>query len=127
MDQIKPRKKHLGRNIAKIREFRGIKQETLADVLGITQPSVAKMESEETVSDERLEKVAEALGVTPEVIRNFDVDRVFYYINTVQSNSVGVVNGDCIFNSGDKVAEIYERLIKSEQEKIELLKRLKNS
>jgi len=49
---------HLGRKISRIRELRGIKQEYLAMELGVSQQTISRMESSETVEDELLEKVA---------------------------------------------------------------------
>jgi len=126
---------HIGRKISRIRELRGIKQEHLAMELGVSQQSVSRMESNEIVEDELLEKVAKILGVPVEGIKNFSEEAVFNYFNTFNDTSVNngavVGNGykDCTFNPLDKLVELfeenktlYERLLRSEQEKIELLK-----
>ena len=55
---------HIGRKISRIRELRGMKQETLAEELGISQQSVSQMEQSENLEDEKLDKVAKALGVS---------------------------------------------------------------
>eukprot|EP01037_Dinobryon_pediforme_P018685 gene18685-18984_t len=62
----KPSNTHIGRKISRIRELRGIKQETLASELGVSQQTVSRMEQAETIEDEVLKKVAEVLGVSPE-------------------------------------------------------------
>lgn len=49
---------HIGRKIARIRELRGMKQETLAEELGISQQSVSHLEQSETLEDDKLERVA---------------------------------------------------------------------
>lgn len=126
---------HLGRKISRIREMRGIKQEFLAMELGVSQQSVSRMESSEVVEDELLAKVANILGVPVEGIKNFSEEAVFNYFNTFNDTSVNngavVGNGyrDCTFNPLDKLMNaieenkaLYERLLKSEQEKVELLK-----
>jgi transcriptional regulator with XRE-family HTH domain len=83
---------HIGRKIERIRELRGMKQDTLATALGITQQAVSKMEASENVDDERLQKVATALGVTPDAIRNFNEDAIFNNINnTFHDNSALVI------------------------------------
>ena len=41
---------HIGRKIARIRELRGMKQETLAQELGISQQSISHIEQSEHVS-----------------------------------------------------------------------------
>jgi transcriptional regulator with XRE-family HTH domain len=114
---------HLGRKISRIRELRGIKQEYLAMELGVSQQTISRMESSETVEDELLEKVAKVLGVPVEGIKNFSEEAVFNIIsNTFAEGSSNNNNYMCTFNPLDKVVELYERLLKSEQEKVELLK-----
>lgn len=125
---------HLGRKISRIRELRGIKQESLAMELGVSQQSVSRMESSETVDEELLEKVARILGVNTEAIKNFNEETVFNFISNTVNNSDyatgnSLYNHYPTFNPLDKLMEIveenkalYERLLKSEQEKVELLK-----
>eukprot|EP01036_Dinobryon_divergens_P004019 gene4019-5307_t len=64
-------KPHIGRKVSRIRELRGIKQETLAYELGISQQSISKIEQSEVVEDATLERIAKVLGVQPEAIKNF--------------------------------------------------------
>lgn len=121
--------RRIGRKIAKIRTFKGIKQEALALALGISQQAVSQLENEGNISDEKLKQVAEALGVTPEIIRGFDEDRIFFYINnvTTHESSAGIVHGDYNnYNPVEKLIEVYERLLESEREKLEILKNYKS-
>jgi transcriptional regulator with XRE-family HTH domain len=118
---------HIGRKISRIRELRGMKQDALAANLGITQQAISKLEQSENVEDETLEKVAKVLGVSPEAIKNFSEEAIFNNINTFHDNSSlndysSLLNYQCTFNPIDKIVELYERLLKSEQEKNELLK-----
>ncbi|RYZ25721.1 MAG: XRE family transcriptional regulator [Chitinophagaceae bacterium] len=113
---------HLGRKIERMRELRGMKQETLAQALGITQQAVSKMEGSEQIDPERLEKVAGVLGVSVEAIRNFSEEALFNNINNVFHDHSALVNYQ--FNPIDKIVELYERLLKSEQEKVEMLQSL---
>jgi len=128
---------HIGRKISRIRELRGIKQEHLAMELGISQQSVSRMESTEIIEEELLEKIAKILGVPVEGIKNFSEEAVFNVIsNTYNNNSndsstliASSINYYPTFNPLDKLMEVveenkilYERLLKSEQEKAELLK-----
>ena len=122
----------IGEKIERIREFRGIKQETLAATLGISQQSVSKLEKEESIDDEKLKRVADALGVTSEVIKNFDEQKVIYNINNV-SNFTSTITDNTFenasiigalgqqFNPLEKIIELYERLLELEKEKIELI------
>jgi len=63
--------KHIGRNISRIRELRGMKQEALAIAIGMSQQTISNIEGSETVDDEKLNVIAEALGVSAEAIKNF--------------------------------------------------------
>lgn len=120
---------HLGRKISRIRELRGMKQDTLATELGISQQAISKLEQSEEIEDSTLEKIAKVLGVTSEAIKNFNEETVFNIIgNTYHDNSASL-NFQCTFNPLDKLMEaldankaLYERLLASEREKVEILK-----
>jgi transcriptional regulator with XRE-family HTH domain len=132
----KPQSKHLGRKISRVREMLGMKQEALADKLGVTQQAISRIEQSENVEDSTLERVATALGMRSEAIRNFNEDAA---INLVQNNYEGsnpnsivaVQNQSCTFNPLEKYVEameenkkLYEALLKTEREKISLLERM---
>ncbi|MEQ8472646.1 MAG: helix-turn-helix transcriptional regulator [Marinoscillum sp.] len=118
---------HIGRKISRIRELRGMKQEALAYELGITQQAVSKIEQSETVEEETLEKVGKALGVTSEGIKAFSEEVVFNIISSTFNDDASAYsfseNYKCTFNPLDKVVELYERLLASEKEKVELLRK----
>ncbi|WP_316753935.1 helix-turn-helix transcriptional regulator [Pedobacter gandavensis] len=126
----KSNKMHIGRKISRIREIRGIKQDFLAIELGVSQQTISKIEQSEEVEDSTLEKIANVLGVSTEAIKNFNEESILSIIsNTFTSNdnsTINAINIQCSFNPLDKVVELYERLLKSEQEKIELLKGTNN-
>ncbi|PWB18320.1 helix-turn-helix transcriptional regulator, partial [Flavobacterium sp. HTF] len=69
--------KHIGRNISRIRELKGMKQEALAIAIGLSQQTISTIEASETVDQERLIEIAKALGVTVEAIENFSEEAVF--------------------------------------------------
>lgn len=121
---------HLGRKISRIRELRGMKQEALATELGISQQAVSKLEQSEEVEDSTLEKIANVLGVTSQAIKEYSDEAVFNIIsntfhNTSSDNSTLIassLNYQPTFNTIEKIVELYERLLNSEKEKVELLK-----
>ena len=119
---------HIGRKIARIRELRGMKKKKLAEELGISQQSVSSLEKSETVDDEKLERVAQVLGVTKEGIQNFSEETVLNIIsNTFNSNDSSTLNAINIqpsFNPIDKVVELYERLVQAQQDKVTYLEEL---
>ena len=121
MNDTMPEKRvHEGRNVKRIREIMGIKQDTLAIDLGLSQQSVSLLEQRESIDPELLEKVAKVLKVPVEAIKNFDEAATVNYIaNTFNGNSGNYMN----FNPLDKVVELYERLLASEREKVELLEK----
>lgn len=120
---------HIGRKISRIR---GMKQETLAEELGISQQSVSQMEQSESLEDEKLDKVAKALGVSKEAIKNFSEEAILNIIgNTYHVDNSSAVNYGCTFNpidkiieQSDKIEELYKKLLEAEKEKVAYLERL---
>jgi transcriptional regulator with XRE-family HTH domain len=120
---------HIGRKISRIRELRGMKQETLATELGISQQAISKIERSDKIEDEVLEKIAQALGVTSEGIKKFNEEAVFNIIGNNYHDNSSSVQYQCTFNPIDKLVEVYEenkklyeQLLASEREKVELLR-----
>lgn len=60
------------------------------------------------------------LKVPVEPIKNFDEEAAISYINTFHDNSKGDFNYHCTINPIDKIVELYEALVKSKKEKVEL-------
>ncbi|MFP9117711.1 helix-turn-helix domain-containing protein [Flavobacterium sp. RNTU_13] len=123
-------KNHIGRKISRIRELRDIKQEALAQALGISQQAVSAIENSETVEDAKLEEIAKALGVTVEGIKNFSEETILNIIsNTFTSNDSSTINAINIqptFNPVDKIVELYERLLQAEKDKVAYMEKLVN-
>ncbi|WP_117885822.1 helix-turn-helix domain-containing protein [Aureibaculum luteum] len=118
---------HIGRKIGRIRELRGMKQETLAESLKISQQAVSKIEQSPEIEEDKLEEIAKVLGVTKESIENFSEENVFNIINnTFQDNSSNNNNYLCTINPIEKIVELYERLVQAEKDKIEYLEKLLN-
>lgn len=125
----KVNRRHVGRNLQRIRVYMGVKQEALATDLGISQHEISKIESQDEVEDKLLSRIANVLGITPEVIRDFDVDRAIYNINNSYKDATisdGATAITLQVNPIDKIVELYERLLQSEREKVEILKKISN-
>ncbi|RZL50349.1 MAG: XRE family transcriptional regulator [Pedobacter sp.] len=129
----KTNRTHLGRKISRIRELRGMKQEALATELGISQQAISKLEQSEEIEDSTLEKIARVLGITSEAIKGFTEESIFNYFNNFSDNSInqGPIgsHNTCNFNPLDELIkalnankELYERLLASEREKVEILR-----
>lgn len=122
----------IGRKISRIRELRGMKQTTMAIELGIAQQNVSKLENRDEIGDELLERVAKVLGVRPEGIRNFqeeDLQEIITCMKTKEEKEM-LINYTPSFDPMEKIVELYdekvkllERLVKSEQEKVEFLRK----
>jgi len=117
---------HIGRKIARIRELRGMKQETLAEELGISQQSVSALEKSENLEDKKLEEIARALGVTKEGIENFSEESVLNIISNSfhDQSALNAILHQPTFNPIDKVVELYERLVQAEKDKVSYLEKL---
>jgi transcriptional regulator with XRE-family HTH domain len=125
--------RHIGRKIGRIRDLLGVKQETLAEQLGITQQAVSKLEQSEQLEDATLERVSKALGVNVEAIKNFTEETVINIISSTLHDNAGSYNNNCTlnFNPVDKWLaaleenkKLYEALLQSEREKIAMLEKL---
>lgn len=133
--------KHIGRNIARIREMRGMKQETLAELLNVSQQKVSLLENSETLEDDKLIPVAQALEISVEALKNFSEDAFFNIISNTFNNTsndsstliASSLNYQPTFNPIDKLLEayeenkkLYERLLETEKEKSRIIEELVN-
>jgi transcriptional regulator with XRE-family HTH domain len=120
--------KHIGRNISRIRELRGMKQEALAIAIGVSQQTISNIENSETVEEEKLLQIANALNVSTDAIKNLNEDSILNLVsNSFTSNDNSTLNAINIqpnFNPLDKVVELYERLLQAEKDKVTYLEKL---
>ncbi|MBO9659077.1 MAG: helix-turn-helix transcriptional regulator [Chitinophagaceae bacterium] len=126
---------HQGRAVKRLREILQVKQETIAEALGISQQSVSLLEQRNAIDPETLESIAKTLKVSVDAIKNFNEDATISIIsNTFRDESAAYVqNYKCHFNPIEKWVEateenkrLYEALLKEKDEKISLLERLLN-
>lgn len=120
---------HEGRNVKRIREMLGVKQEALAIELGDdwNQKKISLLEGKETIEPQLLDEVAKALKVPVEAIKNFDEEKANTFFNSFHDNSVNngaVYAFNSNFNPIEKVVELYERLIKEKEAMIEELRKM---
>lgn len=126
---ISSKKVHHGRNIKRLREMLGVKQDSLAVELHITQAGVSKLEAKEEIEKETLEKIAQILKIPVEAIENFNDEGALNFIaNTFNTHDTSI--GFTInFNPIDKIVELYtekEDLYKEKQELYERMIQEKN-
>ena len=129
---------HQGRNVKRFREMMSIKQEALAYELGDdwNQKKISLLEQKETIEQDILDQVAKVLQVPADAIKNFSEETAVNIIAQTVNNhdQSALIFNNPVFNPTDKWVEaleenkkLYERLLKSEQEKNELLQRLLNN
>lgn len=125
-------KTHHGHNIKRLREMLGIKQDTLAVELDISQQYVSELEQKEVIEDKLLVRIAKVMDIPVDAIKNMNEEATFNYINTFYDSSVNHgVSTQYNFNPIDKIVDLYnekiklyERMLDMEKEKVLLLQRL---
>ena len=119
---------HHGRNIKRLREILGVKQDVIAAEFNITQQAVSDLEKKAQLSDDILEKVAKVLKVPTDAIKNFNdeaaVNVIANTFNDVFHDNSSFINYQPTFNQIDKLTGMMERLLKAEQEKNALLEKM---
>jgi len=122
---------HHGRNVKRMRDVMGVKQDALAHDLGLSQQAISLLEQKETLDDALIEKICVILGVPEEMITHMtDEGMVNIFSNTFHDHAHAIGNQN-VFNPLDKLMEtidenkkLYERLLAAEKEKNDLLIRL---
>ncbi|MBV7530418.1 MULTISPECIES: helix-turn-helix domain-containing protein [Chitinophaga] len=124
---------HIGRKIERVRRLRGFSQTQLGERLGMSKQAVSKLEQTEKMDDDKIRKVAEALEVTEEGLKNFHEERVLYNtINFYDSSGVSA-SGICSNNIENlntfdihQAMSLYEKLIAGEKIKADKLRNKKS-
>ena len=130
--------RHLGRNISKIRELLGLKQEALAFAVGLSQQAVSSIENSAHVDNAKIALFAKALQISPQVIANFDEKGMLDYLETLDENGLGGRAKIFDYNLFQKLLEafelnnrlhvekqsLYERLLQNEQEKCRYMEKM---
>lgn len=143
-EKINNTRVHQGFNVSKIRRYEGVKQDTLAEKLGVTQQYVSWLEQQREIGKDYLVKIAAILNVTPEIIENMEEvpfsvvieNNNFEYENGSYSNNIGYsaeFNDNKTIHPVEKIIELtkentslYERMLANEKEKVALLEKLLN-
>ena len=138
-------KRHQGSNVRFFRNARNMKQEDFAERLGIKQPAVTKIEQQSVIDPHTLTKCADVLGISVEMLKDFEPNKVFececltynsidkvenangtILISKDSSNTNNHYSIEKLMELNNKNAELYERLLKAEREKSALLEKMLN-
>ncbi|GLU56225.1 helix-turn-helix domain-containing protein [Dyadobacter frigoris] len=118
---------HIGVKIGSARRLVGITQKDLADRLGVTKQAVSKLEQTEKVDDDRLGKIADALGVSLEGLKKLNSDNVLYYSNNFYENCAPQIQSmnarveTLNHFSIEQAMKLFEELLKMERERFEIV------
>ena len=122
----------LGNKVRKIRNLRGFSQEYVAQKLNISTQAYGKIETNHTkLDDERLQQIAEILGVTPEDIEHFDEDKFFVHNNNhhaqAQTNSQSQFYNKrdvhVVYSESEKMIPLLQELIQQKNDEITHLRK----
>ena len=92
-ENVKDKKVHQGLNVSKIRRYEDIKQEDLAEKLGVSQQFISQLEQQREIGRDYLVKIAAILKVAPEVIENMEETPVSVVIenNNFENGGIGYI------------------------------------
>ena len=121
METTAARRSNHGANVKRWREWRNINQDVLAEKIGVSQAALSGYEKRDKLEPEILKKICDALNIPEEAITEMDSDTAINIISNTFNDHASGVNYYPTFNPIDKIAELYERLLKSEQEKVAIL------
>lgn len=132
-----------GANVKRWREWRGIKQEVAADMIGVSQATFSGYEKKDVLEPDVLEKICKAFDIPVEAITELNEGTSINIFSGTWQDNASVNAGpwrehsfsgswhdeaqnygyvqNLTFNPVDKVVELYERLLKAEQEKVSML------
>jgi len=111
---------HIGKNIRKLRDFREIKQETVARELNMTQQNYSRIEQLEDIEDEMLQNIARIIGYPVDVIKNLEQEGTQNIFNS------GTIDNSIFqqYNTNKELIDLYERMIQLQKENAALLEQL---
>ena len=105
--------------IKQIRELKNMRQEHIAQQLGISTRAYSKIETGETqLTINRLNEISEALKISPLEILGFDEKQVFNQCNNNQNIGINHIN------MPEKLIQQYEETIASLKGQIAILEKI---
>jgi transcriptional regulator with XRE-family HTH domain len=107
---------HIGKNIAKIRELLGIKQESLALTLKISQQTISKIEQTENLRENTVERIANALGISTSMIYKYSDQLLIDFLKeAISGTDLPKAQASVQLPVLEKIIELYERILLMEK------------
>jgi len=120
---------HHGMNTRLARTWKKVTQDDLASRMGMNQSEVSLLESEIVIKNETLEKIAQALDIPVDFLKEFEPEAAIKHYtlnNNENKENVSIYQGDGEQNNTyyplDTVKELYERLLQEKEKEIASLK-----
>jgi transcriptional regulator with XRE-family HTH domain len=113
---------NVGNNIKKLRELKNYTQQSMADMLDVSQKTYSNIESAgNNITIELIEKVAKVLEVSFNKILELNAENILN--NSNQSGGIGSqLNYSVSYNYlNDKQNELYEKLLQEKDKMIKML------
>ena len=102
----------IARNIKQIRELKSYTQEYMAEQLGISQPSYAKIEQGATILKiDRMQQIADILEVDLTTLLN--TTNIFNIVFNASANQSGYINNQNISTNIDEKLEVLLELLRN--------------
>ena len=141
-------KVHQGRNIRFFRNAKEMKQEVFAEMIGVTQPMVVKIEKQNIIEEAMLASCAQVLGVSVEMIKEFDPEKMLntftYHIDKIENanGAFSISKDESVLTNNyypiekimelnqqlselnQKISDLYERMLQAEKEKNAFLEKM---
>lgn len=117
---------HEGKNLKRVREIMGLKQDALGQKCEskFDQRRISEYENMWTVPEPALQELANALGVTVEFIRSFNEEKAIYYIqhnqDTSKQNSLNHFP-TITYEADNKTEALLEKLIEDDKVKTQAI------
>ncbi len=136
METIEATRKQVnhGANSRKVRRSLDIKQAAFGEMVGMSQQTISDYEKKKEIEDHTLEKFAEALKCPVSLLKEMEEEGstvIFENNSNTFGDNEKINQGYYVedsstnhYNPIDKIAELFERLLEKEQEKIALLEKL---
>lgn len=113
---------HHGDAVRRVRRSLGIKQETLAKMMGITQARVSNFEQKKILDYKVIEKFANALKVSPSLLKELSEDPVNSIIKSNVADKVDKYGS--FYDRNNQFRDPLDRLIEISYEETALQERL---
>jgi len=121
---------HQGHNIRRIRQYKGIKQITLAEMIGVGQQAISSYERKRMLDEGLLLRIAEALQVEPEAIKEMEEGETTINIENSTfeqgstNNIANTIGGDQIVHPIKEMVDLFKELLTVQRENNEILQKI---